>query len=125
MFISLGLDGGSKHYICVVITSLVYDFFFSFSLTDLAPTSPLSNVAITRRGSGSVEVSWTPLSLTEARGFPKYVVSYISEDGSMTGTVESTNSSVVISGLHPQFGYIFTVYASTGNGHGLPTLSEL
>ena len=77
---------------------MIYNLLLTLSHSP--PASPLSNVAITRRGSGSVEVSWTPLSLIEARGFPKYVVSYISDDSSITGTVESTNSSVVISGLH-------------------------
>ena len=70
-----------------------------------------------------VVVTWIPLSLTEARGFPLYILSYTSNDDSSTGSVNTANSSVNISGLDQGNGYSFTVQASTGNGNhkGPPT----
>ena len=70
-----------------------------------------------------VVVTWIPLSLTEARGFPLYILSYTSNDDSSTGSVNTTSSSVKVLGLDPQIGYLFTIQASTGNGDhtGQPT----
>ena len=65
---------------------------------------------------GSVLLSWQPLSLTEAKGFPLYIVSYKSVDGSFRGSVNTTNSSVVISGLNSKGSYIITVQVTTENG---------
>ena len=72
---------------------------------------------------GVVVVMWIPLSLTEARGFPLYTLSYTSNGDSSTGSVNTADSSVNIPGLDPQIGYSFTVQASTGNGNhkGPPT----
>ena len=62
-------------------------------------------------------VAWTPLSYIEARGFPLYLITYTSDDGSTSGSVNTTSSSVaIITGLDPQNVYIFTVQVSTGNG---------
>ena len=73
-----------------------------------------------------VVVTWIPLSLTEARGFPLYTLSYISNDDSSTGSVNTTVSSLNIPGLDPQIGYSFTVQVSTGNGDhkGPPTKGQ-
>ena len=62
-------------------------------------------------------VTWTPLSYIEARGFPLYLITYTSDDGSTSGSVNTTFSSVAITGLDPQNVYIVTVQVSTGNGN--------
>ena len=61
-------------------------------------------------------VTWTPLSYVEARGFPLYLITYTSDDGSTSGSVNTTSSSVAITGLDSQYVYNFTVQVSTGNG---------
>ena len=68
----------------------------------------------------AVLVSWTPLTLHEARGFPLYVVTYwpsslnrVSRD---INSVTSTDSRVVIGGLDPTTKYSITVDVYTGNG---------
>ena len=65
---------------------------------------------------GSVLLSWQPLSHTEAKGFPLYIVSYKSVDGSSKGSVSTTSSSVVISGLNSKISYIISVQVTTENG---------
>ena len=64
----------------------------------------------------SVLLSWQPLSLTEAKGFPLYSVSYKSVDGSSRGSVNTTNSSVVITDINPMVGCILLIQVSTENG---------
>ena len=64
----------------------------------------------------SVLLSWQPLSLTEAKGFPLYIVSYKSVDGSSRGSVNTTNSSVVITDINPMVGCIILIQVSTENG---------
>ena len=68
----------------------------------------------------AVHVSWTPLTLHEARGFPLYVVTYYSTSlgrvSRDTNRVTATNSSVVIGGLDPTTSYSFMVDVYTGNG---------
>ena len=66
-----------------------------------------------------------PLSLVEARGFPLYIVSYTSDDGAFLGSVNTTNSSVIITGLNPNIGFSFTVLVATGSGNGPVTTSKL
>ena len=66
---------------------------------------------------GSVLLSWQPLSLTEAKGFPLYIISYKSADGSSRGSVNTTRSSMVITGLSSKDGYIFLVQVTTENGN--------
>ena len=57
----------------------------------------------------------------EARGFPLYIISYTSDDGAVLGSVNTTNSSVIITGLNPNIGYSFTVQVATGSGKGPAT----
>ena len=64
---------------------------------------------------GVVNISWISLSLIEARGFPLYIISYMLDSGTMR-TINTTNSSIVISGLEPKQSYTFTVQVTTGNG---------
>jgi hypothetical protein len=83
------------------------------------PTKSVSNVVAAFKDSNSVKVSWMPLTYGEARGFPLYIIRYTSDDGSITGSVNTTDSSVTIEGLNPQLAFTFTVQITTGNGNNL------
>ena len=100
------------------IQSLCNLYFFPYIYSD--PKRPVSGIVIMiQEDDQTVNVSWTPLSYAEARGFPFYIVSYTSEDGQFTGSVNTTNSSVliVIQGLDLHVLYVFTVSVTTGNGN--------
>ena len=81
------------------------------------PTKTVSNVVAAFKDSNSVKVSWMPLTYGEARGFPLYIIRYTSDDGSITGSVNTTDSSVTIEGLNPQLTFTITVQITTGNGN--------
>jgi hypothetical protein len=83
------------------------------------PTSPVNSVEVDQLDDTSIQVKWKGLTLSEAKGFPYYIVSYASDDGSITGTVNTTNSSVLFKGLNPKLGFLFIVEIATGNGNGL------
>ena len=84
---------------------------------NVVPTKPVGSVEASWNLDGSVLLSWQPLSLTEAKGFPFYIVSYKSADGSSRGSTNTTRSSVVISGLNSKDSYIFLVRVTTENGN--------
>ena len=73
----------------------------------------------------SALVSWNPLTLNEARGFPVYFVAYY-PSGQAAGTESSvtntTDSSVVIGDLDPTTEYTFTVDVGTEGGKLRSTL---
>ena len=94
-------------------TSVVYA---SIAQTNAVPTKPVSSVKATRLPDDTILLSWQPLSLTEAKGFPMYIVSYKSVEGSSRGSVNTTSSSVVINSLKSKVGYIFSVQVTTENG---------
>ena len=64
-------------------------------------------------------VSWTPLTLHQARGFPVYFVAY-HYSGQAAGTestvINTTDSKVVIDDLNPTTEYTFTVDVGTAGG---------
>ena len=80
-----------------------------------APTVQVSNVKVERvNNNRAALVSWTPLTLHQARGFPVYFVTY--QPSSQVGrvvraisTVNTTDSSVLIGDLDPTTEYNFTV----------------
>ena len=66
-------------------------------------------------------VSWTPLTLHLARGFPMYFVTYqissqVGQVDRAVSTVNTTNSSVLIGDLDPTTEYTFTVDVATAGG---------
>ena len=88
-----------------------------------APTAQVSNVTVKRiHNNRAAVVSWTPLTLHQARGFPVYFVTYQpnSNVGQMmpvfSTTFNSTKSRVVISGLELRIAY--TIYVDVGTGGG-------
>ena len=80
-----------------------------------APSKPVSDVTVTRVNDTAVRVTWTALTLNDARGFPSYVVNVTI--GEMEVSTHSTNStSVVVGGLMPHTEYNVTVQALTAGG---------
>ena len=72
-------------------------------------------------------VSWTPLTLLEARGFPVYFVTYqlssqVGRVARAVNTVNTTDSKVVIDDLDPTTEYTFTVDVGTAGGKLRSTL---
>ena len=94
-----------------------------------APTSQVSNVKVERINSNRAAlVSWTPLTLHQARGFPVYLVTYqpTVQAGQVVCTVNtiSTNDSrVVIDDLDSTTKYIITVDVGTAGGKVRGTLA--
>ena len=102
---------------------------FSFLIRiHVVPSKGVDQISIIWTNENSVNVSWDPLSLLDCRGFPYYIVSYSSLEKGTTGSLNTTGSSVIFSGLdQQQSGYIFTFQVTTGNGtiNGPVTVSEL
>ena len=88
------------------------------------PISTISSVQVQWRPDNSAFLYWRPLAYTEAGGIPLYIVSYKSVDGSSTGSVNTTSSSVVITGLSSQNEYRFTIRVAVGNGNETSKGSE-
>ena len=91
----------------------------------LVPSVSPSGVRVERLNSTAMNVSWTLLTLEEARGFViSYTVSYKKDEGMAKRTTESVvvpggeQSSVVIGGLDPGSSYLVSVSASTSAGTG-------
>ena len=87
-----------------------------------APHS-VSEVTVTRTSGTSVMVSWEGLTLTEARGFPLYLV-LLKSKGEKSGmeniTKLTTNTSAVVTDVDPETTYevSVTVYTGAGLSHG-------
>ena len=88
----------------------------------------MSNVQVERVISNRAAlVSWTPLTLHQARGFPVYLVTY--QPSSQVGrvvrsvnTVNTNDSRVVIDDFDPTTEYTFTVDVGTVGGELQSTL---
>ena len=75
----------------------------------------VSDITITRVNDTAVRVTWTALTLNDARGFPSYVVSVMSKCEQVS--FQTTNFiSVVVGGLMPHTEYSVTVQALTAGG---------
>ena len=98
----------------------------TFFTKELIPDKSPENVIYERNGT-TIHVSWDPLSLSEARGFPIYIVTLIpsslvgsratrqiNDDGIITVTTNETD--IVIDGLDPDVEYSLTVAVGTSSG---------
>ena len=83
-----------------------------------------------KRSGTTVSVSWDPVSLFEARGFPVYTVTLIplslasgravrqsNEDGTISITTNETD--IIIEGLDPNVEYSLAVAVGTSSGEGV------
>ena len=106
---------------------------FIFSLP--APL-PVQNVMATRINNTAIRVSWSPLTLTQARGFlTGYTITLTpistsrkrQTSGIVTVMAGPTNTSIVVTGLNPTLHYSVTVAGNTsvGGGDDSPAVTPL
>ena len=88
-----------------------------------APTVPVTDITVTRVNDTAVRVTWTALTLNEARGFPSYVVN-ITKDSEQVSSQRTPYNSVVVGGLMPHTEYSVTVQALTAGGMKEGPISE-
>ena len=89
------------------------------------PLTAPHSVRVMRVNPSSMEVSWQPISLAEARGFvSSYTIAYQSERNNfslsaMKISVPGNQTIVVIDGLNPDLTYHIKVWANTSAGAGM------
>ena len=102
----------------------VDNYWYTFFSEELTPTKAPQNVQLERSGT-SVSVSWEPLSLFEARGFPVYTVTLVPSSSDSRATRQSNDgvirvttneSNIVVGGLDPKVEYEITVAVQTAAG---------
>ena len=76
---------------------------------------PVSDVTVTRVNDTVIKVTWTALTLNEARGFPSYIVTIMSRHEQVSSQA-TKSTSVVVGGLIPHTEYSITVQALTAGG---------
>ena len=101
----------------------------------IAPDTAPKNVIVERTTPTTMLVSWTPLTLSEARGFVTfYTVAYtpvlnsrrrqVSQD-TMYMNVSADSSSVTIVGLDGSLAYSVQVSAGTRAGQGVMSIAQV
>ena len=102
----------------------VDNYWYTFFSEELIPLKAPENVKLERSGT-SVSVSWEPLNLFEARGFPTYTVTLEPSSSDDRVTRQSNNgvirvttneSNIVVGGLDPKVEYDVTVSVQTAAG---------
>ena len=100
-------------------------FLMAHLSPQLVPSVSPSGVRVERLNSTAINVSWTLLTLEEARGFvTSYTVSYSKGEGQGRRPVEELvvpggeQSSAVIGGLDTGSSYLLSVSAGTSAGSG-------
>ena len=99
---------------------------YTFFTQELAPQKSPENVMYERSGT-TISVSWDPLSLSEARGFPIYTVtltpfSLVSNRATRQSndegiiSVKTNETDVVIENLDPNVEYSLAVVVGTSSG---------
>ena len=75
----------------------------------------VSDITVSWVNDTAVMVTWTALTLNDARGFPSYVVSVMSRCEQVSSQ-RTLYKSVVVGGLMPHIEYSVTVQALTAGG---------
>ena len=106
----------------------VQNNFLSFFSKELSPLKPPDNIKIERLSPTTINVTWTPLSLFEAQGFPVYRVTLMSTESRSkrqpsSSTLTTQNSSALFTDLKSNQEYSLTVGVAT-NTLGIYTSSE-
>ena len=122
--ISFFTDPGIPYQVRVVAFTSVgmgvlgdYVVFFS---EELAPTKAPENVKVSYISATSINVTWMPLSLFEAQGFPQYKVTLFAASEnrqrrqSNSISVTTTNSFAVFNGVDSHVKYSVEVGVATG-----------
>ena len=98
-----------------IILVLIFKLLYIYPVPRVAPR----NVTVVRINSTAISVSWNPLTLQEARGWPVYVV-YLQGNSQRTAcelqSVNTSDSSVVIGNLDPASYYSVVVQVRTAAG---------
>ena len=96
-----------------------YIVFFS---EELSPTKSPENIVSKQLNVTALNITWTPLTLFEARGFPEYRVALTTIDGdsrrkrqSVSNFIITANSFAVFTGLNENIDYSVVVGVRTGN----------
>ena len=85
---------------------------------ELLPNGTVTNITIEWMNATTVNISWIPLGIHQARGFPSYTV-IISSEGTPLKNRTTNDSSVVIGELNGNRVYTVNVQPSTGGGSGV------
>ena len=85
---------------------------------ELSPEQTVTNITIKWINTTTVNISWIPLGMHQARGFPSYRVIIISE-GTLSAHRTTTDSSVLIGGLDGNSVYTFIIQPLTEGGPGV------
>ena len=89
---------------------------YTFFTQELAPQKSPENVEYERSGT-IIIISWDPLNLIEARGFPVYTVTLTRSNGDGIISVTTNETDVVIEDLDPNVEYSLTVVVGTSSGN--------
>ena len=99
--------------------SHIHNIIYSYILYQLfpcaAPNVAVSTIIVTQVNDTVVRVTWTALTLNDARGFPSYVVSVMSRCEQVSSQ-RTPSTSVVVGGLMPHTEYSVTVQVLTARG---------
>ena len=122
--IIFSIDPGTPYQVSVVAFTSVgmgvlgdYIVFFSEELT---PTKAPDNIKVNFISDTSINVTWTPLSLFEAQGFPKYRITLLSATENRQRrqfnpiSVTTTNTFAVFDNLDTSAKYSVEVGVTTG-----------
>ena len=103
--------------ICVInILKLIAIYSYNlFPFSCAAPAVPVTDIIVTRVNDTALRVTWTALTLNDARGFPSYVVIVTSKEREVAN-VTTPSTSVVVGGMMPHTEYNITVQALTAGG---------
>ena len=82
---------------------------------ELPPKATVTNITIKWTSATSVNISWAPLTLHQARGFPLYMVN-ITTKGSVVKNLTTNQTSVKINELNRNTVYFVTVKPLTRGG---------
>ena len=104
-------------------------FISLYIYTDVAPKIPVNEESVETTWFGnSLRISWEPLTLHEARGFPVYYIYLSTSSGPVKREVEptanTTDSRIIIDGLDSTKSYTVTIGVATGGGQYIGTPSE-
>ena len=103
---------------------------YTFFSHEEPPERPPDDVEFERNDT-TISVTWTPLSLFEARGFPVYTVTLTpiftraKRQSNMDGMimVKTNKTNVVIDGLDPNVEYSLTIAVETSSGEAITSKS--